>query len=172
MFTLGLLFWDRASIEPRCDTHHTSNLVPFIITLYSQRPHLACHYQRSLLFSSMYVWNPSETNMSTVGNSAILVNPIVYTILKTCNPERILIKFSSVISKDLIEHQGIRIYSGVSITNARNIIMCYLGAGQLSPRALSSPISTLFTCFWLQANKTPEKAFAVTTYNTWINDKI
>lgn len=89
MFTLGLSFWDCASIQACCDTHHTSNLVPFIITLYSQRPHLVCHYQRSLLFPSTYVWNPSETNMSHVDNSAILVNPIVYIILKTCNPERI-----------------------------------------------------------------------------------
>lgn len=37
----------------------------------------------------MYVWNPSETNMSNVDNGAILVNPIVYIILKTYNPERI-----------------------------------------------------------------------------------
>lgn len=83
MFTLGLFFWDCASIQPCCDTHHTSNLVVFVITLYSQRPRLACHYQRSLLFPSMYVWNPSETNMSTVDKSAILVNPIVYILLKT-----------------------------------------------------------------------------------------
>lgn len=83
MFTLGLFFWDCASIQPCCDTCHMSNLVPLIITLYSQRPHLACYYQRSLLFPSMYVWNPSETNTSTVDNSAILVNPIVYIILKT-----------------------------------------------------------------------------------------
>lgn len=55
MFTLGLLFWDRATIQPRTDTHHMSNLVPFIITLYPQRPHLACYYQRSLLFPSMCV---------------------------------------------------------------------------------------------------------------------
>lgn len=89
MFTLGLFFWECASIQPCCDTHHTSNLVPFIITLYSQRPHLVCYYQRSLLFPSMYVWNPSETNMSHIDNSAISVNPIVYIILKTHNPERI-----------------------------------------------------------------------------------
>lgn len=87
MFTLGLLSRDCASIQPCCDTHHTSNLVPFIISLYSQRPHLVCYYQRSLLFPSMYVWNPTETNMSNTDNSAILVNPIVYIILKTCNPE-------------------------------------------------------------------------------------
>lgn len=89
MFTFGLFFWDCASIQPCCDTHHTSNLVPFLITLYSQRPHLACYYQRSLLFPSMYVWNPSETNMSNIDNNAIFVNPIVYIILETYNPERI-----------------------------------------------------------------------------------
>lgn len=89
MFTLGLFFWDCATIQPCSDTHHMSNLVPFIITLYPQRPHLACYYQRSLLFPSMCVWNPSETNMSNIDNSAILVNPIAYITLKTDNPERI-----------------------------------------------------------------------------------
>lgn len=68
MFTLGLFFWERASIQPCCDTHHTSNLAPFIITLYSQRPHLVCYYQRSSSFPSMYVRNPTETNMSNVDN--------------------------------------------------------------------------------------------------------
>lgn len=77
MFTLGLLFWDCGSIQPCCDTRHTSNLLPFIISLYSQRPHLVCYYQRSLLFSSMYVGNPSETSMSSMDNWAILVNPFV-----------------------------------------------------------------------------------------------
>lgn len=89
MFTLDVLLWERASIQPCCDTHHTSNLVAFIITLYSQRPHLVCYYQRSLLFPSMYVWNPFETNMSHVDNGTILVNPIVYVLLRMCNPERI-----------------------------------------------------------------------------------
>lgn len=89
MFTLGLCCWDCASIQPCCDTHHMSNLVPFIITLYSQRPHLACYYQRSLLFPSMLVWNPSETNMSNADNRTILVDPIVYIILRVCSPERI-----------------------------------------------------------------------------------
>lgn len=31
----------------------------------------------------MYVWNSTETNMSTGDNGAILVNPIVYLLLKT-----------------------------------------------------------------------------------------
>lgn len=34
----------------------------------------------------MYVWDPSETNMSSADNSAISVNPIVYIIVKTYNP--------------------------------------------------------------------------------------
>lgn len=87
MFTFALYFWDRASIQPCCDTHHMSNLVAFIITLYSQRPHLACYYQRSLLFPSMYVWSPSETNMSNADNSTILVDPIVYIILRVYSLE-------------------------------------------------------------------------------------
>lgn len=37
----------------------------------------------------MYVWNPTETNVSAADNGAILVNPIVYILLKTEDPERI-----------------------------------------------------------------------------------
>lgn len=81
------VYWDCASMQPHCDTHHMSNLVPFIISLYSQRAHLACHYQRSLLFPSTCAWDPNETSMSTKDNSAILVNPIVYTIVKTYDAE-------------------------------------------------------------------------------------
>lgn len=78
-----------------CDTHHISNLLPFIISLYSQRPHLTCYYQRSLLFPFMYVWNPTETNVSAADNRAILVHPIVYVLPK---PE-----FPLVISRNLIQ---------------------------------------------------------------------
>lgn len=39
----------------------------------------------------MYVWNPTETNVSAADNRAILVHAIVYTLPKTEDPERNLV---------------------------------------------------------------------------------
>lgn len=122
MFTLALSFWDCASAQPCCDTHHIDNLVLFIITLYSQRPHLVCYYQRSLLFPSMYAWNPGETNTSIADNSTILGDPIAYTILRV-NSWNPMNSHQWFLRKQL----SLGVYESnnffVSITNTRNIKM-------------------------------------------------
>lgn len=79
MFT----FFGTVPASSHMATHYKIISVPFIIIHYSPRPHLVCYYQRSLLFPSMYVQHPSETNMSTADNHAILVNSIVYMKVKT-----------------------------------------------------------------------------------------
>lgn len=37
----------------------------------------------------MYVWNPTESNVSATDNRAILVHPVVYVLPKNEEPERI-----------------------------------------------------------------------------------